>query len=311
MVTLQPFLPPLHTGAPEPTGFLYSHWMLDPKVALYIIAITAAYLFVIGPWNRSRPGSENRPVTRAQVRWFMVGQLALFVSLGPPLDDWAYYYFSSAHMIQHLILMFIVAPAWIKGIPPWVFNPIIRSRRGRFLLTFIPRAVPGFLFASLIIALWHVPVFYNATLNNELIHVMQHQFFLVAGFLFFWPLMSTVKESPQLSPPMKSLYLFAQTIPSGIVGATIVYAAPPLYPHYADATVRPWGLSIADDQVLGGMFMWVGMNLVFLTLLSIIFLRWASAEDRKEREPRAAGGELRQRIAPVPEPRGHHQVISG
>lgn len=302
-------LPLFHIGGPEPTGFLYSHWMLEPMVAVTLIALTAAYLLVVGPLNRRRPGVENRPVTAAQIRWFLLGQLALLVSLGPPLDDWAYYYFSSAHMIQHLMLMFLVVPAWIKGTPPWVFDPIVRSRRGRFLLTAVPRVVPAFLLASLIIALWHVPLFYNATLNNELIHALQHIFFLIAGFLFFWPLMSTVKESPQLSPPVKSLYLFAQTIPSGIVGATIVYAAPPLYPHYANATIRPWGLSVADDQVLGGMFMWVGMNLVFLTMLSIIFLRWAGDEDRKERES-VRSGRLRQRIAPVPEPQGHHQVIS-
>lgn len=299
----------MHVGGPEPTGFLYSHWILDPKIAIFIIALTAAYLFVVGPLNRRRPGTENRPVSQSQIRWFMVGQLALFISLGPPLDDWAYYWFSSAHMVQHLILMFVVIPAWIKGTPPWVFDPIIKSRRGRFLLTWVPRAVPGFLLASLIIALWHVPVFYNATLTNEFVHALQHLFFLVAGFAFFWPLMSTVKESPQLSPPMKSLYLFAQTIPSGIVGATIVYAAPPLYPHYANAITRPWGLSVADDQVLGGLIMWVGMNTVFLLMLSIIFLRWAGDEDRKERGP-APKGQLRQRIAPVPEPPGHHQVIS-
>lgn len=302
-------LPLLHIGGPEPTGFLYSHWILDPSIALLIIVLTGAYLAVVGPLNRRRPGVENRPVSSSQIRWFLLGQLALLVSLGPPLDDWSYYYFSSAHMVQHLMLMFVVVPAWIKGTPPWVFDPIIRSRRGRFLLTVVPRALPGFLLASLIIALWHVPVFYNATLNNELIHVVQHVFFVVAGFLFFWPLMSTVEESPQLSPPMKTLYLFAQTIPSGVVGATIVYAAPPLYPHYANAIVRPWGLSVADDQVIGGLIMWVGMNLVFLTMLSIIFLRWAAAEDRKERES-VSTGQLRQRIAPVPEPRGHHQVIS-
>ncbi len=302
-------LPLLHIGGPEPTGFLYSHWILDPSIALLIIVLTGAYLAVVGPLNRRRPGVENRPVSSSQIRWFLLGQLALLVSLGPPLDDWSYYYFSSAHMVQHLMLMFVVVPAWIKGTPPWVFDPIIHSRRGRFLLTVVPRALPGFLLASLIIALWHVPVFYNATLNNELIHVLQHVFFVIAGFLFFWPLMSTVKESPQLSPPMKTLYLFAQTIPSGVVGATIVYAAPPLYPHYANAIVRPWGLSVADDQVIGGLIMWVGMNLVFLTMLSIIFLRWAAVEDRKERES-VSTGQLRQRIAPVPEPRGHHQVIS-
>jgi putative membrane protein len=309
MFTSLPILPPIHIGGPEPTGFLYSHWMIEPSIALMIIVTTAAYLAVVGPLNRRRPGAENRPVSIAQIRWFLLGQLALLISLGPPLDDWSHFFFSSAHMVQHLILMFVVVPLWIKGVPSWVFDPIVRRPRTRFLLTWVPRAVPGFLLASLIIALWHVPLFYNATLESAFIHTLQHAFFLVAGFLFFWPLMSTVEESPQLSPPMKCLYLFAQTIPSGIVGATIVYAAPPLYPHYAEATFRPFGLSVADDQVLGGLIMWVGMNVVFLLMLSIIFLRWANDEDRKEREP-SVPGQLRQRIAPVREPRGHHQVIS-
>jgi cytochrome c oxidase assembly factor CtaG len=309
MRTLLPLLPPLHVGGPEPTGPLYTHWIIDPMIALFIIALTAGYLFVVGPLNRRRPGTENRPVSKAQIRWFLLGQLMLLVSLGPPIDDWSHFFFASVHMVQHLLLMFVVVPCWIKGTPPWVFDPIVKHPVGRFLLTYVPRAVPGFVLASLIIALWHVPLFYNATLENQFIHTLQHLFFLVAGFLFFWPLMSTVKESPQLSAPMKCVYLFLQTLPSGIVGAMITYAAPPLYPHYTEASVRPWGLSVADDQVLSGLLMWVGMNAIFLILLSVTFLRWAGEEDRKERTA-PAPGQIRQRIAPVAEPHGHHQVIS-
>ena len=309
MLSLLPLLPPLHVGGPEPTEPPYTHWIIDPTIALGIIALTAAYLLVVGPLTRRRPGSEGRPVTKAQIRWFLLGQLMLLVSLGPPIDDWSHFFFASVHMVQHLLLMFVVVPCWIKGTPPWVFDPIVRHPAGRWIMTNLPRVVPGFVLASLIIALWHWPAFYNLTLENEFIHGLQHAFFLVAGFLFFWPLMSTVKESPQLSPPMKCLYLFAQTLPSGIVGATIVYAAPPLYPHYAEAVVRPLGISVADDQVMGGLLMWVGMNLVFLTVLSIIFLRWANREERNDNMA-GASGQLRQRIAPVAEPRGHHQVIS-
>lgn len=309
MLPLLPFLPPMHVGGVQPTEAPYTHWIIDPAIAIGIIALTALYLIVVGPLNRRRPGTEHRPVTKAQVRWFLLGQLTLLIALGPPIDDWSHLFFASVHMVQHLLLMFVVVPCWIKGTPPWVFNPIVRNPVGRILLTYVPRAVPGFVLASLIIALWHVPLFYNATLENYFIHALQHLFFLVAGFLFFWPLMSTVKASPQLSPPVKCVYLFLQTIPAGIVGALITYAAPPLYPHYAEATVRPWGLSVADDQVLSGLLMWVGMNTVFLAMITVIFLRWARDEDRKERGP-APTGQLRQRIAPVPEPHGHHQVIS-
>ena len=294
-----------HVGGPEPTGPLYTHWLLDPAIALMIVVLTAAYFAVIGPLNRRRPGSEDRPVSSAQIRWFLAGQLLLLVSLGPPLDDWSHFFFSSAHMVQHLLLMFGVVPCWIKGTPPWLLQPLARTRWGHVVFTVLPRALPGFVLASMIIVLWHFPPFYNLTLENQLVHALQHAFFVVAGFLFFWPIMSTIPESPQLSPLMKCLYLFLQTLPSGIVGATIVYAAPGLYPHYAEASQRPFGLSISEDQVLGGAIMWVGMNTVFLAMISVIFLRYAAAEEAKDRAAIQAGT-LHQRIAPVKDPTGVH-----
>lgn len=309
MISLLTSLPLLHVGGPEPVGPLYTHWIVDPTIAVYIIVLTAAYLLWVGPLNRRRPGAQNRPVSRAQVRWFLLGQVLLFVALGPPIDDWSHFFFSSVHMVQHLLLMFAVVPCWIKGTPAWVYQPIVRHRYGRFLLTMVPRALPGFVLASLIIVTWHIPLFYNMTLVNPWIHAMQHQFFLVTGFLFFWPLMSPVPESPQLSEPMKCLYLFGQTIPSGMVGAFITYAKPGLYPHYAEASVRPWGISIADDQTAGGLIMWVGMNLVFLIMISVIFLKYANREDQKDREAQRSG-RMVQRIAPVPEPSNARHVIS-
>jgi putative membrane protein len=303
MFSLLPLLPLFHVGGPEPTSPPYTHWILDPTIAVYIIVLTAAYLAWVGPLNRRRPGYENRPVTKGQVRWFLLGQVFLLIALGPPVDDWSHFYFSSVHMVQHLMLMFVVVPCWIKGTPPWVFAPLVDRKWGRLVLTYLPRAVPAFLLASLIIVLWHIPQFYNLTLENEFVHALQHQFFLVTGFLFFWPLMSSVPESPQLSPPMKCLYLFLNTLPSGIVGATIVYAAPGLYPHYAESVARPLGISVAEDQQIGGLIMWVGMNSVFLIMLTVVFMKWARDEERKDREA-VKGGLVQQRIAPVVEPAG-------
>lgn len=308
MLSFLPLLPLFHVGGPEPTNPPYTHWILDPAIAVYIIVLTGAYLAWVGPLNRRRPGHENRPVTKAQIRWFLLGQVFLLIALGPPIDDWSHFFFSSVHMVQHLMLMFVVVPCWIKGTPAWVFDPLVNHKWGRYILTYLPRAVPAFLLASLIIVLWHIPQFYNLTLENEFIHALQHQFFLVTGFLFFWPLMSTVPESPQLSPPMKCLYLFLNTIPSGIVGATIVYAAPGLYPHYAQSLSRPLGISVAEDQQIGGLVMWVGMNTVFLVMLTIIFMRWANAEERKDREA-VLNGTLHQRIAPVVEPAGSQTLM--
>jgi putative membrane protein len=298
-------LPLLHVGGPEPGKPLYTHWILDPRIAVFIFGITGLYLLWVGPLNRRRPGSEQRPVSNAQIRWFLLGSLLLLVALGPPLDDWSHFYFVSAHMVQHLLLMFAVVPCWIKGVPAWVYQPVIDRPWSRWLLLWMPRAVPAFALTTLIMGIWHVPSLYDATLENEFLHSAQHLFFMLAGFLFYWPLMSTRPETPQLSPPVKCLYLFLQTIPAGILGALITYAGPGLYPHYEKASVRPWGLDLKTDQEIAGLVMWVGMNSLFLIMITVIFLGWAN---RAEAEDRASLLEesRRKRQRPAPEPAPGH-----
>ncbi len=52
-----------------------------------------------------------------------------------------------------------------------------------------------------------------------------------------------VVELPGLPPLLSCLYLFASTIPGGIVGAFITFAGPGLYDVYPDAP-RIWGISV-------------------------------------------------------------------
>ncbi len=297
-------IPILHVGGPEPTGPLYTHWILDPRVALFIFGLTGLYLAWVGPLNRRRPGSDARPVSAAQVRWFLLGSLIMLIALGPPLDDWSHFFFVSAHMIQHLLLMFVVIPCWLKGVPAWVYAPIVDRAWSRWLLLWLPRGVPSFLLVVGIMTLWHLPALYDATLRNEPLHTLQHLCFLAAGFLFYWPLMSVVPEAPQLSPPVKCIYLFLQTIPAGIIGAAITYAGPGLYPWYENATVRPWGIDLKTDQEIAGLTMWVGMNTLFLGLISIIFLRWATREEAADKAAHRAAHRQTSRRPRQPAPNG-------
>ena len=309
-------IPLLHVGGPEPGGPLYTHWILDPRVALFVFGVTGLYLAWVGPLNRRRPGADARPVSAGQVRWFLLGSLITLIALGPPLDDWSHFFFVGAHMIQHLLLMFVVIPCWIKGVPAWVYKPVVDRAWSRWMLLWLPRGVPSFLIVVAIMTLWHLPALYDATLRNETLHTFQHLCFLFAGFLFYWPLMSVVPESPQLSPPVKCIYLVLQTIPAGIIGAAITYAGPGLYPWYENATIRPWGIDLKTDQEIAGLTMWVGMNTLFLGLISIIFLRWATREEASDKAAhQAAHQESRRRRQlaanqPVPEPSGSHPASS-
>jgi putative membrane protein len=288
-------LPVLHAGAGYPSGPLWTHWYLEPTVALLVVGLIAAYFLALGPLNRRYPGWEERTATRGQMACFLGGVLTILVALGPPLDDWSGYLLLSAHMVQHLLLTLLAPPLLLLGIPGWMLRPLLRwpvvARAGYWLT----RSLVAYLVPGLAFALWHLPVLYDAALEHEVVHILEHQVFLLTGLLAWWPLVGSLPEWPRLSPPLQCLYLFALTIPGGIVGSIITLGEPPIYAAYAEAP-RMWGLSVATDQEIAGLLMWVGTNTVYLLLLTVTFFRWAAAEEAKDRRTETADG--------VPHPEG-------
>jgi putative membrane protein len=275
-------LPVLHAGAGYPTGPLHSHWRLEPTVALLIFGLLAGYVLALGPLNRRYPGWEGRTATRRQKACFLGGVAAILIALGPPLDDWSGYLLLSAHMVQHLLLTLVAPPLLLLGLPTWLLEPLRRWPLVDRLGYLITRAPVALVLPGLAFALWHIPVLYEAALAHEVVHVLEHQVFLLTGLLAWWPLVGPLPGWPRLSPPLQCLYLFGWTIPGGVVGSIITMGKVPLYPHYAEAP-RLWGIGLATDQEIAGLLMWVGTNTVYLLLISIIFFRWAAAEEAKER----------------------------
>jgi cytochrome c oxidase assembly factor CtaG len=287
-------IPVLHGAGGYPTGALHSDWRPDPTVVLGVIALIAAYVAWTGPLNRRRSDAAERPVSTGQRAAFIVGSLAFLLALAPPLDDWADHYLLSAHMFQHLVLLFVVAPLWLIGTPAWLLEPVLRKpllARAGYLLT---RPVAAFVIANLIVTVWHLPGPYDAALRHEPLHIVQHISFLGAALLAWWPVLGPLPEWPRLAQPLQCLYLFLETIPGGIIGAFVTLAAPGVYRFYDDVP-RIWGIDLAMDQELAGLMMWVGAGLIYLLWITVIFFQWASRENAKElpavsHQPSATGG---------------------
>ena len=66
---------------------------------------------------------------------------------------------------------------------------------------------------------------------------------------------------------------------------------PPLYAPYL-AAPRIWGLSPATDQQLGGLIMWVPGNMVYIVIMSVLFIRWMQKQEAKQREQEALADKL-------------------
>jgi putative membrane protein len=267
--------------------FGWLSWSIHPSTVIGIAALGALYLW------RSRhahPGDTLRPWRCVS---FFSALLVVFASLNGPLHDLSDTYLFSAHMVQHLLLTMLFPPLIIAGTPGWMLRPLLSRRPIGAIARRLTRPVACFAIFNLVIAGWHLPVFYNAAMDNHNIHILEHLMFMGAAVLMWWPITSQLPELPRLSYPGQMLYCFLMILPMSVVAIYITMAEEVLYPAYS-AAPRISALSPLDDQLLGGLIMWVPGGLLFIIIMTVIFFRWAArgeddaASAQVDWKPRAA-----------------------
>jgi putative membrane protein len=254
----------LHIGAQISWAQYTVHW----STVVGLTLLVALYFY------RVRIHSE--PIGRKRPALFVAGLALMFVSLNGWIHDLSDYYLFSAHMVQHLFLAMGVAPLLIMGTPGWMLRPLLRSRAVRAISTPLGHAGACFGIFNVVLIGWHLPPLYNAAMTYHEVHIVQHLLLLAASVIMWWPILSPMAEFPRLSYPAQMLYLFLMTIPMSVVSVAIAYADSVLYPAYASAP-RVLQLSPMEDQMLGGLIMWIPGGLYFFGVISVIFYKWQRA----------------------------------
>jgi putative membrane protein len=200
------------------------------------------------------------------------------VSLNGPIHDLSDRYLFWVHMAQHLLLTLVMPPLFIAGLPGWLIDGVTRNPVARGTGRVLTHPVFAGVFFSAILLAWHTVDAYDLMMRNHDVHIATHLMFMVAAVLFWWPVVNPSTALPRLGPGLGMLYLFLGQIPMQILGAIITFADQPLYTWYQNAP-RTWGISVLDDQKLGGLLMWVPGNMWIWGAMSVLFFQWA----RKER----------------------------
>ncbi len=263
---------------------LTTAWDGPPSVLLGCSALVAAYV----------AATRRRPSRHAG--YFFAGIVVLLFAQCSPLDVLGDTYLFSAHMIQHLLLLLIVPPLLILGVPAWLAERWLAASRVRAAERALRYPAVAWLLGVGAMYAWHLPTLYNATLAHLGIHIFEHLCFLVTGVIFWWPICAPLPASRYPALPAM-LYLFTAAVAGSVLGIILTFASPGLYPAYlhpVDARgllplIRDgWGVSAATDQQLGGLIMWVPGGLVYLCAIIGTFARWQSDVD-EEGDPALRG----------------------
>ncbi len=258
--------------------FWLTQWNWEPSILIGTVLITGFYLYAIGPLRKRYYPDE--PVKTGQTVSFLLGMLFMFLSLVSPLDELGDSYLFSAHMVQHLVLTVVGPPLLVIGTPGWFIKPLVRNKIAFRVAKALTYPAVAFVLYNVDFWLWHAPPLYNATLENQNIHILEHLTFIVFGILNWWPIFSQSKDLPRLSIGGQVLYLFLSGMPSVLLGAGLTFS-PPLYAPYI-AAPRVWGISAATDQQLGGLIMWVPVSISYIVVMSVLFIRWMQQQEAKQ-----------------------------
>lgn len=255
-------------------------WQADPVLIGGLLALLVAYGAAVGPLReRLAPGT---PFDRGKAIWFGAAIVLFYLVEGSPLHDLAERYLLSAHMLQHLLLSYVVARMFIVGVPAWLWRAVLLNRVMAPIAKRALRPTTAFVVFSLFFALWHVPVIYEGALMNPTLHHIEHIAFLITAIMLWWPILSPLPEIPRAPHLVQMAYLFTIPIAQLPVFAAITFSPDVVYRTYEVAPrVYPW-LSPLADQALAGAIMKV-MGLAFFSVpFTRIFFDWYQRENQRK-----------------------------
>jgi cytochrome c oxidase assembly factor CtaG len=280
-------LPITTVAATDVWDFLLA-WQLEPLNLAGLLVIGA--LYVVG---RRRLVHHGGHPDGTRTWFFAAGLAALALALLSPIHTFSEELFS-IHMIQHLLLLSVAPPLLLLANPMptilWGLSPAGRQRLGRLLapesipirmLKRLTRPVVAWWVLALNLWLWHQPGPYQAALESEPLHYLEHVCFFVAAVLFWWPVIGPAPLRSRLGYPARLLYVFLAWIPNSVLGAGITFAPSVLMPFYA-ARPRHWGIDPLTDQQTAGLLMWIPGDLVFAGTILALLVAALRAEERRE-----------------------------
>jgi cytochrome c oxidase assembly factor CtaG len=281
-------LPLAHGSEPHDLHDVLTTWGWEPFS--WAGLVLSLVLYVVGVrrlWRAA--GRSGAGIKRWEAWCFAGGWLALFVALVSPLHPWGSVLFS-VHMTQHEILMLVAAPLLVLG-KPLVASlralPVGRARgiaeacnrpAWRRFWGLVTNALAAWLVHFAVLWVWHIPSWFQATLENEFVHAAQHLCFLGSALLFWWAVLQGRRAAVNYG--LAVLFMLTTAIHSGLLGALITFARTAWYPVYEGRT-DSWGLTALEDQQLGGLIMWVPACTVYIFAGLALFAAWLRESERR------------------------------
>lgn len=245
-------------------------WQAYPGVWLFIGFLAGGYLLI----ERSAgPKSASRLGTRA---WFGAGLVLLWIALDWPVGALGAGYLASVHMLQFLLISLLVPALMLLGIPAEAYRRLGQSRAiGPLRLVTHPLIALGVF--GFVLFYTHIPAVVDGWMSSQTGSFGIDMMWLVAGLVFWWPVIAPVPERPRFPAPVKMGYVFLATVLNTMPYAFLTFGELPFYGIY-ELAPPVTGISTRQDQQIAGLLMKMGGGIILWTAITVLFFRWFQRE---------------------------------
>ena len=238
---------------------------------------------------------------------FMSGLVAVWTAVASPLATLDHQSLTM-HMMKHLVLMTVAAPLILAGAPvfplmcglPKLFikiHPALANLPARGIGRYLTKPAVCWLAGTVAVIGWHFPAAFQLGMRSHWVHTAEDVCFLIAGLLFWWPVVPSSPGAPKSPRWSMPLYLFLATVPCDILSAFLVFCNRLVYPFYR-STSQLFSLPPLQDQECAGALMWVWITLAYLIPAVVITMQILSPSNTQpQRAMQAARNAITEPVA--------------
>ncbi|MGW0521538.1 cytochrome c oxidase assembly protein [Crossiella sp. NPDC003009] len=255
------------------------------------LSVAAALVYLLGV-RRLRKRGDRWPVGRT-IAW-VAGCLTILIATSSGIGRYSPAMFS-VHMGSHMLLSMLAPVLLVLGGPVTLALRALPtagkdapSGPREWILALVHSPVSRVLTHPLVALALFVGSFYglyfsglfDAALPLHWAHLAMNAHFLLAGYVFYWPVIG-IDPAPRRLPPLGRLGLVFASMPfHAFFGIALMSGSTVIGESFYHQLNLPWVSDLLSDQRLGGGLTWASGELPLLVVVIALLAQWAKADDR-------------------------------
>jgi len=158
------------------------------------------------------------------------------------------------HMVQHISLMMLISPLIVLGSPFKILlqKPTVRRIANIRAVRYLFKPEVGFAIFFITLIATHFSPLANAGMRNPNVHSLELILFIVAGIIYYYPVMEGNPQPFHVPYSIRALSLFAMMLPETMTGF-FLYSGNRVLHSLPNSVSMEMGLK---EQHAGGAIMW-------------------------------------------------------